>query len=187
MKVVVIDNYDSFTFNLCQIVRELGTEVTVLKNDTFVMSDLEVFDKIIFSPGPGLPSEAGKMEEIIRNFVGRKPMLGVCLGEQAIGEVFGAKLKNLEKVYHGMQSCVRIIDPTGVFEGLSEKIQVGRYHSWVVDTVGFPDDLCITAMSDDGNIMGLRHRFFPIYGIQFHPESILTPDGKQMIANFLFK
>lgn len=187
MKVVIIDNYDSFTYNLCQLVTELGVNVTVLKNDAFVEADLEVYDKIIFSPGPGVPADAGKMEEVIRTFAGHKPMLGVCLGEQAIGEVFGAKLKNLKQVYHGVQSVVQVVDSTCVFEGLSDEIQVGRYHSWVVDSEDLPTDLCVTAISEEGYIMALRHQMYPIYGIQFHPESILTPMGKQMISNFLFK
>ena len=186
MRVVIIDNYDSFTFNLKQLVTNLDVEVDILKNDSFVIDDLNVYDKFLFSPGPGLPKDAGKLEEVILAYAGRKPMLGVCLGEQAIGEVFGAKLTNLDKVYHGIQSTVSVTDAACVFRNLPDRLKVGRYHSWVVDTEDFPADLCVTAMSEEGYIMALRHRYFEIYGIQFHPESILTPDGQKMIANFLF-
>lgn len=186
MKVVIIDNYDSFTYNLSHMVKELGAEVTVLRNDAFELAELEVYDKIVFSPGPGIPAEAGRMEEVIRTYAGRKPMLGVCLGEQAIGEVFGARLRNLAQVYHGVQSQVRIEEPRGVFEDLPPVVEVGRYHSWVVDAAGFPEELKVTARSAEGYIMALRHRQYEIYGLQFHPESILTPDGRKMMSNFLF-
>ena len=186
MKVAIIDNYDSFTYNLSHLVKELGAEVTVLRNDAFEMEELENYDKLVFSPGPGLPREAGKLEEVIRTYAGKKPMLGVCLGEQAIGEVFGSRLKNLDTVFHGVQSSVRIYDAKCIFEGLPNTVKVGRYHSWVVDAVNFPKDLLITARSSEGYIMAIRHQKYDIYGIQFHPESILTPDGKQMISNFLY-
>ena len=186
MKVAIIDNYDSFTYNLSHLMKELGAEVTVFRNDGFELDELNAYDKLVFSPGPGLPKEAGKMEAVIRNYAGKKPMLGVCLGEQAIGEVFGSQLKNLDTVYHGVQSSVRIYDAKCIFEGLPNTVKVGRYHSWVVDAVNFPHDLMITARSSEGEIMALRHREYEIYGIQFHPESILTPDGKTMIANFLY-
>lgn len=185
MKIVIIDNYDSFTYNLSHLVKEAGAEVTVLRNDQFQMEELEQFDKILLSPGPGVPQEAGLLLDVIRNYAGRKPILGVCLGEQAIGEVFGGKLINLTEVYHGIQSPVKIIAADYLFHGLPEEIPVGRYHSWVVDTDGLPECLQITAVSQEGYIMALRHKTMDVHGIQFHPESVLTPDGKQMIRNWL--
>ena len=185
MKIVIIDNYDSFTYNLSHLVKEAGAEVTVLRNDQFQMEELEQFDKILLSPGPGVPQEAGLLLEVIRNYAGRKPILGVCLGEQAIGEVFGGKLINLTEVYHGIQSPVKIIAADYLFHGLPEEIPVGRYHSWVVDTDGLPECLQITAVSQEGYIMALRHKTMDVHGIQFHPESVLTPDGKQIISNWL--
>ena len=185
MKIVIIDNYDSFTYNLSHLVKELGAEVTVLRNDCFELEDLEAFDKILLSPGPGIPSEAGLLLDVIRTYAGRKPILGVCLGEQAIGEVFRGKLTNLNEVFHGIQSPVKIIASDYLFEGLPQEIPVGRYHSWVVDREGFPESLEITAISQEGYIMALRHKELDIHGIQFHPESVLTPDGKQMISNWI--
>lgn len=187
MHIVIIDNYDSFTYNLAHLVRELGAAVTVFRNDQFELPQLEAFDKIILSPGPGIPSEAGLLLDVIRTYAGRKPMLGVCLGHQAIGEVFGGKLSNLSDVYHGVATNVTVLDhsATSLFAGLPDRVTIGRYHSWVVSKDGFPDCLEITAESDEGQIMGLRHRDYDIQGIQFHPESVLTPDGKQMIANWL--
>lgn len=187
MKIVIIDNYDSFTYNLSHLVKETGAEVTVLRNDAFQLKDLEVFDKIILSPGPGIPSEAGLLLDVIRTYAGRKPILGVCLGEQAIGEAFGGKLTNLSEVFHGVQTpiLVRREADDYIFHSLSDEIPVGRYHSWVVDTDGFPDCLEISAVSREGFIMALKHKTYDIHGIQFHPESVLTPDGKTMIANFL--
>jgi anthranilate synthase component 2 len=187
MHIVIIDNYDSFTYNLAHLVRELGAAVTVFRNDQFELPQLEAFDKIILSPGPGIPSEAGLLLDVIRTYAGRKPMLGVCLGHQAIGEVFGGKLSNLSDVYHGVATDGTVLDhsATSLFAGLPDRVTIGRYHSWVVSKEGFPDCLEITAESDEGQIMGLRHRDYDIQGIQFHPESVLTPDGKQMIANWL--
>ncbi len=185
MHIVIIDNYDSFTHNLSHLVKELGTQVTVLRNDKFQLSDLQSFDAIILSPGPGIPDEAGLLKDVIRTYASSKPMLGVCLGEQAIGEVFGATLKNLSHVFHGIQTPIRILADDYIFAGLPPVFAAGRYHSWVVDRSGFPDALEITAVSDEGHIMGLRHRTFDIHGIQFHPESVLTPDGKRIISNFL--
>ena len=185
MKIVIIDNYDSFTYNLSHLVKELGAEVTVLRNDCFQLTDLEAYDKILLSPGPGIPQEAGLLLEVIRTYAGKKPILGVCLGEQAIGEVFGGKLTNLSEVYHGIQNPIRITAPDYLFEGLPEEILVGRYHSWVVDQKGFPDVLEVTAVSQEGYIMAIRHKNFDIRGIQFHPESVLTPDGKRIISNWL--
>jgi len=185
MKIVIIDNYDSFTYNLSHLVKELGAEVTVLRNDQFELPQIEPFDKIILSPGPGIPSEAGLLLDVIRTYAGRKPMLGVCLGHQAIGEAFGAKLENLSDVFHGVATPCKITADDPLFAGLPAAITVGRYHSWVVSKEGFPDCLEITAESDQGQIMALRHRDYDIRGIQFHPESVLTPDGRTMIGNWL--
>ena len=185
MKIVIIDNYDSFTYNLSHLVKELGAEVTVYRNDQFQLNQLEVFDKIILSPGPGIPSEAGLLLDVIRTYAGRKPILGVCLGHQAIGEVFGGKLTNLSDVYHGIATEGTQFGVDPIFTGLPKHIIMGRYHSWVVDRVDFPSCLEITAVSDDGQIMALRHRNYNIHGIQFHPESVLTPEGRTIIKNWL--
>ena len=200
MKIVIIDNYDSFTYNLSHLVKELGAEVTVLRNDQFELPQLEQFSKIILSPGPGIPSEAGLLLDVIRAYAGRKPVLGVCLGHQAIGEAFGGKLENLSDVFHGVATPCHILgsddggqtadhktqekDP--LFSGLPADITVGRYHSWVVSRDAFPDCLEVTAVSDEGQIMALRHRELNVRGIQFHPESVLTPDGRQMLQNWMF-
>lgn len=185
MKIVVIDNYDSFTYNLVHLVRELGADVDVRRNDQFELPELEPYDKIILSPGPGIPSEAGLLLDVIRTYKGRKPILGVCLGHQAIGEVFGARLENLAEVCHGVATPITLNAADPIFEGLPRRIEVGRYHSWVVSRMGFPDCLEITAESDEGQIMGLRHKEYDIHGIQFHPESVLTPDGKKIVGNWL--
>ncbi len=209
MRTVIIDNYDSFTYNLSHLVKELGAEVEVLRNDQFDLEDLEQYDKIILSPGPGIPEEAGLLLDVIRTYAGRKPILGVCLGEQAIGQVFGGKLTNLSDVFHGVQTDVYIkeesclneelrmkneeflsgltLEEDYIFEGLTAKFPVGRYHSWVVDREGFPEDLAITAISPEGQVMALKHRKYDVHGIQFHPESVLTPDGKVIVRNWLFK
>ncbi len=185
MKTEIIDNYDSFTYNLAHLVKELGTEVDVLRNDKFELEELEKYDKIILSPGPGIPEEAGLLLEVIRTYAGRKPILGVCLGEQAIGQAFGGKLTNLSEVFHGIQTDVKIKNKDYIFSGLPTEIPVGRYHSWVVDTEEFPEELVITAISSEGQIMALKHREYDVHGIQFHPESVLTPDGKQIVGNWL--
>lgn len=195
--VVIIDNYDSFTYNLAHLVKELGVEVEVLRNDQFKLEELEPYEKIILSPGPGIPEEAGLLLDVIRTYAGQKPILGVCLGEQAIGQVFGGKLINLSNVFHGIQTNVKIhkegedtkkgiLEKDYIFRGLPEEIPVGRYHSWVVDTEQFPEDLAVTAVSPEGQIMALKHRIYDVRGIQFHPESILTPDGKTILKNWLF-
>ena len=186
MKIVIIDNYDSFTYNLSHLVKELGAEVTVLRNDQFALSDLESYNKIILSPGPGIPSEAGLLCDVIRTYAGRKPILGVCLGHQAIGEVFGAKLENLSDVFHGVATSCHIVADEPIFSGIERDITIGRYHSWVVSREDFPDCLEITAVSDEGQVMALRHRELNVRGIQFHPESVLTPDGKKMLQNWMF-
>ncbi len=184
-KVVIVDNYDSFTYNLAHLLKQLGAQVTVLRNDQFELTDLEVYDKIVLSPGPGIPSEAGLLMQVIGAYAGRKPMLGVCLGHQAIGEVFGAKLTNLSDVFHGVQTDANVVDSDYIFEGLPSTIKVGRYHSWVVDAASVPNCIEVTAVSPEGQVMALKHKTLDVHGIQFHPESVLTPDGKQIIANFL--
>lgn len=187
MKIVVIDNYDSFTYNLVHLVREFGVEVGVKRNDQFALSELEPYDRIILSPGPGIPSEAGLLLDVIKTYAGKKPMLGVCLGHQAIGEVFGAKLENLKEVYHGVATPIDIVADDVLFDGLPRSIEVGRYHSWVISHEGFPDSLEITAESAEHQIMAVRHKTLNIRGIQFHPESVLTPDGHKIIDNWLNK
>jgi len=184
-KIVIIDNYDSFTYNLAHLVKELRFEVDVKRNDKFEMKDLEPYDKIILSPGPGIPSDAGQLMDVIRTYAGRKPMLGVCLGHQAIAEVFGAKLINLNEPFHGVQTAIGHYGKDYLFDGLEDIFKVGRYHSWVVDKATLPSCLTITAVSNEGYIMALKHKEYDIHGIQFHPESILTPCGKQIMQNFL--
>lgn len=185
MTIALIDNYDSFTYNLAHVVRSLGAEVSVMRNDQFSLPQLEAFDKILLSPGPGIPSEAGLLLDVIRTYAGRKPILGVCLGHQAIGEVFGGKLVNLKDVYHGVATEGTNLQIDPIFRGLPRRMMMGRYHSWVVDRQSLPDCLEVTAESDEGLIMALRHRTLPIHGLQFHPESVLTPDGPKIIRNWL--
>lgn len=185
MNIVIIDNYDSFTYNLSHLLKEQGANVMVYRNDRFELQQLEPFDKIVLSPGPGIPAEAGLLLEVIRTFAGRKPILGVCLGHQAIGEVFGARLTNLSDVFHGVATEGTIVVNDPLFAGCPRRLTMGRYHSWVVSKEGFPPCLEITAESDEGQIMALRHREHDIHGIQFHPESVLTPDGRKIIANWL--
>lgn len=185
MNIVIIDNYDSFTYNLSHQLKALGAQVDVVRNDAFQMSRLEPYDKIVLSPGPGIPEEAGLLNDVIRRYAGRKPMLGVCLGHQAIAEVFGGRLENLRTVYHGVQTPTHIINHDYLFEHLPETFEAGRYHSWVVSRSGLPDSLEVTAISDDGHIMALRHRTYDVRGIQFHPESILTPEGARILQNWL--
>ena len=186
MKIVIIDNYDSFTYNLSHLVKELGAEVDVVRNDQFELADLETYSKIILSPGPGIPSEAGLLLDVIRTYAGKKPILGVCLGHQAIGEVFGGKLENLSDVFHGVATPCHIVNDDPIFSGIERDITIGRYHSWVVSNENFPDCLEVTAVSDEGQVMALRHKTLNVRGIQFHPESVLTPDGKKMLQNWLF-
>lgn len=184
-KCVIIDNYDSFTYNLVHLIKELGADVTVVRNNQFSLEELAAFDRIVLSPGPGIPSEAGLLLDVIRRYAGVKPILGVCLGHQAIGEVFGAKLENLSDVFHGVTTEARQLVETPLFAGLPEHFPVGRYHSWVVAKTSFPDCLEMIAESNEGMIMALRHRTHNVYGIQFHPESVLTPDGKRIMENWL--
>ena len=164
---------------------EEGAEVTVVRNDQFRIGQLEAYDKIVLSPGPGIPAEAGLLEEAIRTYAPTKPILGICLGEQAIGEVFGGQLYNLPHVFHGVQTPAHIVADDYIFRSLPKDIQVGRYHSWVVTPEGLPPCLEVTAVSDEGQIMALRHKEYDVHGIQFHPESILTPEGRCMIHNFV--
>lgn len=185
MNILLIDNYDSFCYNLFQILEEEGAHVTVWRNDCFDLDDVETFDKIVLSPGPGIPSEAGLLLQVIARYANTKPILGVCLGEQAIGEQFGATLFNLPHVFHGIQTPAHIVADDYLFRGIERDILVGRYHSWVVQNEGLPDCLEVTAVSDEGQIMALKHRTLDVHGIQFHPESILTPCGRQIIANFV--
>jgi anthranilate synthase component 2 len=185
MRLLILDNYDSFTYNIVHAIRELGVTPDVIRNDRIALSDFEAYDKIIISPGPGIPSEAGILPDFLREYATCKPILGVCLGHQAIGERFGAKLLNLPQVYHGIQTPVNVIDRDYIFEGLPDRFNVGRYHSWVVDNHDLPDDLVVTANDDNGCIMALRHKDYDVRGVQFHPESILTPDGLQIFKNWL--
>lgn len=188
MNILLIDNYDSFTYNLFQYITEEGgadVNVTVWRNDSFELDDVEHFDKIILSPGPGVPDEAGLLKAVIRRYAPTKPILGVCLGEQAIGEVFGAEIHNLPAVFHGIQSKVSIVADDYIFSNMPDNILVGRYHSWVVKQNKFPAELEVTALSEEGLVMALRHRTYDVHGIQFHPESILTPKGRRMIRNFI--
>ena len=186
MKTLLLDNYDSFTYNIVQLLNKMGyNDIDVIRNDKISVEEAEKYDKIILSPGPGIPSEAGILLPLIEKYYKTKPILGVCLGHQAIGEVFGGTLVNLEEVYHGISSEITINDHTAIFKTLPETIEVGRYHSWVVDSKGFPEQLKITAVSSEGLVMGLAHKEYPVFGVQFHPESILTPQGETMLRNFM--
>ena len=186
MKILLIDNYDSFTYNLLHTIEEVSdAEVVVKRNDQLTISEVDDFDAIVLSPGPGVPSEAGLLLPIIREYFDKKPILGVCLGHQAIAEAFGGGLINLSDVFHGVESDIMIVNQSVIFENMSTTQQVGRYHSWVVDQDNLPSCLEITAISEEGQIMGIQHNDRPIYGIQFHPESVMTPNGGEMIANFI--
>ena len=183
MKVLVIDNYDSFTYNLVHCLEDLGCEVTVKRNDKLSLDEVKPFNKIVLSPGPGIPEEAGLLKDIIKTFGENKSILGVCLGQQAIGEVYGGKLINLDEVYHGVSTTVKtVVDDEPLFNGLDDTLEVGRYHSWVVDPQ-LPDNLEATSFDADGQVMSLRHKTYDVKGVQFHPESVLTPDGKRMLEN----
>ena len=186
IKILLFDNYDSFTYNLVHAIKSLGYEnVDVYRNDKIELSQIDQYDKIILSPGPGLPSEAGIMMEVIKKYAGKKSILGVCLGHQAIAEVFGAKLENIPTVFHGIQTAIKIMKEDYLFAGLPNEILAGRYHSWIVSKSDFPDKLEVTAVDKAGDIMALKHKKLDLHGVQFHPESILTPDGVQIIQNFL--
>lgn len=184
--IVVIDNYDSFTYNLVHYLELLGSKVTVVRNDEFELEELEQFDKIVLSPGPGIPSEAGLLKAVIQKYYETKSILGVCLGQQAIGEVFGGCLINLEKVHHGVAATISLtVSDELLYVGLPQQLEVGRYHSWVVSKENFPEELEITSEDTSGNIMSLRHKRWDVRGVQFHPESVLTPHGKKIIENWL--
>ena len=184
-KILVIDNYDSFTYNLVHYLEDLDCEVTVYRNDEFDIDEIGHFDKILLSPGPGIPDEAGLLKAVIAKYAPTKSILGVCLGQQAIGEVFGGTLSNLDKVYHGVSSMIKTsVNDESLFEGLGNEFEVGRYHSWVVDA-DLPDVLEATSFDENGQVMSLRHKTFDVRGVQFHPESVLTPNGKKILENWL--
>jgi len=187
MKILVLDNYDSFTYNLVHYVLEIAdATVSVFRNDQISLEAVAEYDVIILSPGPGLPADAGIMPQLIKKYAGEKIILGVCLGHQAIGEAFGGDLHNLTRVYHGLETPVQIAEPDSVlFTDIPSPFMAGRYHSWVVQPEELPTELMVTATAEDGSIMAMQHREFPIFGVQFHPESVMTPYGKKMLANFL--
>jgi len=184
MRCIIIDNYDSFTYNLVHLLRELGAEVTVKHNDAFALEEIEEYDKIVLSPGPGVPSEAGLMPEVIRHYAATRPMLGVCLGHQAIAETFGGKLGLAKNVMHGKQSNITFETPSPIFKDIDNDVPIMRYHSIVVDQM--PEGFDVTAITtDDQEIMAIQHKELPIYGLQYHPESIGSPDGLKMVENFV--
>ncbi|HZI68940.1 MAG TPA: aminodeoxychorismate/anthranilate synthase component II [Hanamia sp.] len=189
--IVVVDNYDSFTYNLVHVVEKiLHEKVDVYRNDKIPLKKIKEYDKIILSPGPGLPSESGLLLPLIKEYASSKSILGVCLGQQAIAEAFGGKLLNLKEVYHGVATKINVnekrsVSENDVFKNLPSELQVGRYHSWIVDKKDFPNELEITARDENEYIMALRHKSFDVQGVQFHPESVLTPLGEKMIKNWL--
>lgn len=180
----MIDNYDSFTYNLVHYLEELGAEVVVKRNDQLTLEDVALFEYIVLSPGPGIPDEAGLLKPIIEKYGPTKKIFGVCLGQQAIGEVYGGQLINLDQVYHGVDSIIEITGDDYIFKDLPKKIQVGRYHSWVVDA-NLPEELIATSFDENGQLMSLKHKSYDVRGVQFHPESVLTPEGKVMLKNWL--
>ncbi|WP_185877542.1 anthranilate synthase component II [Blattabacterium cuenoti] len=186
-KILILDNYDSFTYNLVYTVKKLTKNfVKVFRNNEIELSDVEKYNKIILSPGPGIPNEAHILKPLISTFASTKSIFGVCLGQQAIGEVFGATLFNIKDVCHGVSSSIKIIDSEEIiFKKIPKNIQVGRYHSWIISSQDFPKELQITAVGEKGEIMALRHKFYDVRGVQFHPESILTPYGEKIIHNWL--
>ena len=185
-RIAVIDNYDSFTYNLVHYLEDLNTVVTVFRNNEFELEELQDFDKILLSPGPGIPDDAGLTKMVLRHYGFQKSILGVCLGQQAIGEVFGGQITNLDRVYHGIATKIEVIvDDEPLFQNLDKILEVGRYHSWVVSTNSFPEILEITSVDENGQIMSLRHKIWDIKGVQFHPESVLTPHGKTIIENWV--
>jgi anthranilate synthase component II len=189
MKIIVIDNYDSFTYNLVHAIKKItGLPVRVVRNDEITLPGLEEYDKIVLSPGPGIPEESGLLLPIIREYAPSKSMLGVCLGHQAIGEVFGGHLLNMNRVLHGIATPVKITSRSNaLFDGLPDTFQAGRYHSWIVDGEGLPDCLEVTGLDEEGRIMSMSHREYNVHGVQYHPESVLTPLGEQIIYNWLYK
>ena len=188
MKILVFDNYDSFTYNLVHLVEKImNQKVTVVRNDQITLEEVAAYDKIILSPGPGIPSEAGLLLPLIKQYAASKSILGVCLGHQAIGEAFGATLENLSTVYHGVATPIKIDNSNYLFNGLTDTIEVGRYHSWVIANNNFPDALKVTATDENGLIMAIEHTAYDVCGVQFHPESVLTPNGETVITNWLLK
>ncbi|MBS1527929.1 MAG: aminodeoxychorismate/anthranilate synthase component II [Bacteroidetes bacterium] len=187
MKILIVDNYDSFTYNLVHLVNEIGLQCDVWRNDQFNIGDVDAYSHIILSPGPGIPSEAGLLLEVIEKYSPTKSIFGVCLGQQAIAEVFGGKLFNLSRPMHGIATPIKVTDPhEKLFAGLPQSFKVGRYHSWVVSNDGLPDSLTITAIDEqDNSIMALRHKQYDVRGVQFHPESVLTEYGRAMMKNWL--
>lgn len=188
MKILLIDNYDSFTYNLYHLIKAASTEedsIEIILNDKLSIETTEKFDRIIISPGPGLPSEVAILKNIVLALGQQTPILGICLGHQAIAESYGASIFNFDKPAHGISSTITIYDHSDLFLGMNTRISVGRYHSWNVSKQDFPDCLKITASDNEGNIMALAHRKHPVFGVQFHPESFITPDGKTIISNFL--
>jgi len=186
MKILLLDNYDSFTYNLVEVIRQqnLDVEIDVIRNDKITVEEVAQYDKILLSPGPSVPENAGIMLDLIKRYASEKPILGICLGHQAIGQAFGGKLLNIQPVMHGIQSKA-ILDGHYLFEGVNKEISIGRYHSWVIDEVDFPSDLKILARSDDGQIMACQHREFDVCGLQFHPESVMTPEGGKILRNWI--
>ena len=189
MKILVFDNYDSFTYNLVHLLEKiLHQKVDVHRNDQIALEEIKQYDKIVLSPGPGLPSEAGLLLPLIKEYASSKSILGVCLGQQAIGEVFGGKLENLKTVFHGVATnCHLDTEKSPLFKGLPDQIEVGRYHSWIVSREGFPEELEITAVDDHDYVMALQHKNYDVQGVQFHPESVLTPMGEQILRNWVEK
>lgn len=186
MKILVLDNYDSFTYNLVYILRELGYDPDVIRNDKITVEAVGQYDKILLSPGPGIPSEAGILQELVREYAPTKAIMGVCLGHQGIGEVFGASLENLGDVLHGVAHQAHVLDRDEyLFDGLPDELTVGRYHSWSVVRSSIPTDLKITAEDEGGRVMGLRHVRYDVRGVQFHPESVLTVGGVKMMENWV--
>lgn len=187
MKILIIDNYDSFTYNLVQYIQDiLGQKISVVRNDAIELEEVAAYDVIILSPGPGVPADAGIMPALIKRYASEKPILGVCLGHQAIGEAFGASLENLRQVYHGIETPIKVTDVSDpLFRGVSDVFQAGRYHSWIVKKDSLPKTLKVTAIDVKGEIMAMRHTTYPVFGVQFHPESVMTATGKKMLTNFL--
>ena len=183
-RVFVIDNYDSFTYNLVHYLEELDCEVTVKRNDQFELEELNAYPYLLLSPGPGIPEESGLLKAAIKRYASTKKILGICLGQQAIGEVFGGTLSNLNQVYHGIATPVKITQQDVLFKDLPEQFEVGRYHSWVVDTP-LPEALEATSVDEEGQLMSLRHKTFDVRAVQYHPESVLTPNGKKILENWI--
>ena len=185
-KILMIDNYDSFTYNLVHYLEDLDCDVTVKRNDQLTLEEVEPFDEIVLSPGPGIPDEAGLLKSIIETYASSKRIFGVCLGQQAIGEVFGGSLINLEKVYHGISTTIEVTKEDIIYKDMPKELEVGRYHSWVVHP-DLPEELEATSVDQNGQVMSLRHKTYDVTAVQFHPESVLTPHGKQMLKNWLDK